>query len=97
MTFEWDSAKDRANQAKHHVGFQIAREVFRDSRRVIQRDDKHSTAAEERFFCYGEVDGMILTVRFTMRKDVIRIFGAAYWRQGVDVYGQARGTDEKSS
>jgi hypothetical protein len=30
----------------------------------------------------GEVDGGILTVRFTYRNEIIRIFGAGYWKKG---------------
>lgn len=41
---------------------------------------------EDRFFCYGMVEGEILTVRFTMRKKNIRIVGAGYWRKGRKTY-----------
>jgi uncharacterized protein len=30
MQFEWDEAKNRANQIKHHVSFETAVEVFAD-------------------------------------------------------------------
>lgn len=42
--------------------------------------------SEERFYCFGEVDGGILTVRFTYRNNVIRIIGAGYWRKGKAIY-----------
>jgi hypothetical protein len=48
---------------------------------VIARDQTHSEA-EERFFCFGEVGGGVLTVRYTYRDGVIRITGAGYWRKG---------------
>ncbi|MDQ3259808.1 MAG: BrnT family toxin, partial [Pseudomonadota bacterium] len=38
------------------------------------------------FFCFGEVDDGVLTVRFTFRARVIRIFGAGYWRKGKMIY-----------
>ena len=41
---------------------------------------------EERFYCFGEVDGGVLTVRFTYRASVIRIIGAGYWRKGKAIY-----------
>ena len=41
---------------------------------------------EKRYFCFGEVDGAILTVRFTYRDNIIRIFGAGYWRKGKKTY-----------
>jgi len=37
---------------------------------------------EERFYCLGEVDGAVLTVRFTYRGSIVRIIGAGYWRKG---------------
>lgn len=39
--------------------------------------------------CLGAVNGVVMTVRFTMRGEVIRIFGAAYWRKGKKDYEQA--------
>lgn len=46
---------------------------------------KHS-GEEERFYCIGKIDKGILTVRFTYRKDIIRIIGAGFWRKGKKVY-----------
>ena len=53
--------------------------------RVIAEDLNRSDA-EKRYFCFGEVEGGILTVRFTYRGSVIRIFGAGYWRKGKAIY-----------
>ncbi|MDR3390974.1 MAG: BrnT family toxin [Sulfuriferula sp.] len=83
--FEWDSEKDSANQQKHGVSFTLAQYAFADPQRVIARDDSHSQS-EERFYCFGEVDGGILTVRFTYRASIIRIIGAGYWRKGKTIY-----------
>ena len=83
--FEWDAAKDRENQLKHGVSFTMAQFAFADPRRVIALDTSHSTD-EERYFCFGELGGGILTVRFTFRSNVIRIFGAGYWRKGKRIY-----------
>jgi len=33
-----------------------------------------------------KVDDGILTVRFTYRDEIIRIFGAGYWRKGKKTY-----------
>ena len=85
LRFEWDEAKNSANVAKHHVSFSEAQFAFVDPRRVIARDLSHSTA-EERFYCFGRVDGGVLTVRFTHRGDIVRIIGAGYWRKGKAVY-----------
>ena len=86
MIFEWDKNKDIQNQEKHGVSFDEAKRVFLDGKRIIITDTKHSTKNEERYFCFGKVDGYILTVRFTYRNNIIRIFGAGYWREGVKRY-----------
>ena len=83
--FEWDADKDTENQEKHGVPFSLAQYAFADPNRVIAEDLVHSKT-EKRFFCFGEVDGGILTVRFTYRVGVIRIFGAGYWRKGKTIY-----------
>lgn len=83
--FEWDEAKDRANQVKHGVSFQLAQYAFADPHRVIAEDIEHSYS-ENRFYCFGQVNGGILTVRFTYRDGIIRIYGAGYWRKGKSIY-----------
>ena len=52
---------------------------------MIAKDEIHSQT-EDRFYCFGEVDGGVLTVRFTYRASVIRIIGAGYWRKGKVIY-----------
>lgn len=84
-TFEWDSWKDRENLQRHGVSFFDAQRAFADSRRVIAEDAAHSQI-EKRYFCFGVVDGGVLTVRFTWRANVIRIIGAGYWRKGRAIY-----------
>jgi len=83
--FEWDEGKDAANRRKHGVAFALARAAFLDPARVIARDLAHS-GAEERYYCFGRAGDGILTVRFTYRRGVIRIFGAGYWRRGRRIY-----------
>ena len=83
--FEWDSDKDAENQRKHAVSFSRAQYAFADPRRVIAKDASHSQV-EDRFYCFGEVDGGVLTVRFTYRASIIRIIGAGYWRKGKATY-----------
>ncbi len=85
MTFEWDTNKSIENVLKHGVSFEEAQRAFFDTERKIYRDDKHSLN-EERYFCYGMVGGEILTVRFTVRGETIRIIGAGYWRKGRMMY-----------
>ena len=83
--FDWDPDKDIENQGKHGVPFVRAQYAFADPKRVIAKDITHSKT-EERCYCFGEVDGGILTVRFTYRVSVIRIIGAGYWRKGKAIY-----------
>lgn len=88
LSFEWDDRKDRENQSKHGVSFTIAQCVFFDPKRIIAEDVEHSEG-ERRFYCFGRTGDGILTVRFTHRKDRIRIFGAGYWRKGKVIYEKA--------
>jgi uncharacterized protein len=63
--FEWDSDKDAENQKKHGVAFSLAQFAFADPNRVVAEDLAHSKS-EKRYFCFGEVDEGIFTVRFTI-------------------------------
>ena len=83
--FEWDQKKDKSNQKKHGVAFETAQYAFIDPNRVIAEDIRHSWM-EKRYYCLGKVADGILTVRFTYRKNVIRIIGAGYWRKGKRLY-----------
>ncbi|MDP2817672.1 MAG: BrnT family toxin [Polaromonas sp.] len=85
MNFDWDDGKNTANLAKHNVSFFEAQSAFADPLRVIARDLTHSKT-EERFYCFGKVQGGVLTVRFTYRGGVVRIIGAGHWRKGKAVY-----------
>jgi uncharacterized protein len=56
---------------------------------VIAEDLSHSSR-EQRYYCIGWVDDGVMTVRFTYRGNVIRIFGAGYWRRGKQIYERER-------
>ena len=87
-SFEWDEGKDAVNQSKHGIRFALAQYAFVDPKRVIAQDTTHSSR-EPRYFCFGRVGEGILTVRFTYRAGVIRIFGAGYWRKGKAILGSS--------
>jgi hypothetical protein len=89
MTFEWDENKNRENRDKHAVSFNEAQYAFFDKQRIILKDEKHSQK-ENRYFCIGKTENGIVTVRFTMRKENIRIFGAGFWRTGRNLYEKKR-------
>ena len=84
-SFEWDPEKELLNIAKHGVSFSEAQYAFADPNRVIAEDLSHGKN-EKRYYCFGKIDEGILTVRFTYRHGIIRIFGAGYWRKGKRIY-----------
>jgi uncharacterized DUF497 family protein len=83
--FEWDPKKDTENRTKHGVSFEFAQKAFFDPNRVIFDDLAHSRR-EVRCFCFGRIVEDVLTVRFTLRTNAVRIIGAGYWRAGRSVY-----------
>lgn len=83
--FDWDESKNKQNILKHNVSFYEAQFTFADPNRVILEDLTHSLD-EKRYYCIGKINDGILTVRFTYRDDIIRIFGAGYWRKGKKIY-----------
>jgi uncharacterized DUF497 family protein len=89
MKFEYDEAKNQANIKKHGLSFEEAKFAFADGRRIIEKDVKHSTSSETRYFLYGDTGRGIATVRFVIRNDNIRIIGAGYWRKGRSKYEQS--------
>jgi len=58
LRFEWDEAKNLANQRKHGVSFEEASQLFLDPLFVSVKD--RIEAGEQRWRTYGEVDGCLL-------------------------------------
>ncbi len=83
--FEWDASKNIQNKDKHKISFEEAQYAFADSKRIIAKDIEHSKK-EDRYYCFGKVLDDVVTVRFTYRKEKIRIIGAGYWRKGKKIY-----------
>jgi len=52
LRFEWDEAKDRANQRKHGISFAEAQSVFFDDEAIEYADPVHSHD-EDRFLMLG--------------------------------------------
>lgn len=76
IAFEWDPLKARANLRKHHVAFQEAATVLRDSLAITILDPDHSEE-EDRFITIGvSAKGRMLMVAHTDRGDRIRIISA---------------------
>jgi uncharacterized DUF497 family protein len=85
IRFEWDEAKNLANQRKHGVSFQLASQVFLDPLFVSVKDRIQD--GEQRWRTYGEVEGsLLMMVAHTVReedphgtaREVIRIISARY-------------------
>lgn len=87
--FEWDLKKNEINIEKHGLSFFEAQKAFLDPNRVIAKDIEHSKT-ETRYFCFGKVNGEIITIRFVYKENIIRIFGAGYWRKGKKIYEKAQ-------
>lgn len=89
VKFEWNDSKDSLNRGKHGISFTEAQKAFLDKDRVIAEDLEHSKH-EKRYYCFGKVNGQIMTVRFTYRANRIRLIGAGYWRKGKRIYEQSQ-------
>ena len=85
IRFEWDEAKNVANQRKHSISFEDASEVFRDPLYVSLKE--RIVDGEQRWQTYGEVGGSVLVmVAHTFKEEsrsgivteVIRIISARY-------------------
>ncbi|MCI5130223.1 MAG: BrnT family toxin [Candidatus Electrothrix sp. EH2] len=85
VQFEWDELKNKQNQKKHGISFELAQYAFADPQRILAEDTAHSQD-EKRYYCFGRVEQGIMTVRFTYRGSTIRIIGAGYWRKGRKIY-----------
>ena len=65
--FEWDEKKNKTNLKKHNISFEIAKEVFKDTRKDY---------GEKRFITIGKVKNLILTVVYTIRNTAKRLISA---------------------
>jgi uncharacterized DUF497 family protein len=80
--FEWDPAKNLANQRKHGLSFEEAAEAFRDPFLLMVQDRIEN--GEYRWQTYGIVRGVVLVmVAHAVREnddnaEVIRIISARY-------------------
>lgn len=79
MRYEWDEQKNRSNQIKHGVSFELAREVFDDPHQLNQQDRIED--GEMRWQTIGLVGGVaLLLVAHTWHDDegeeVVRIIPA---------------------
>ncbi len=72
MDFEWDEAKDKANQAKHNIKFDEASKIFLGN--LFERPSSYE--GEKRIMASEKYQGRFITVIYTMRGNVCRIISA---------------------
>lgn len=81
IQFEWDEAKNRANQRKHGIDFETAARVFSDPDLVLIQDRVDETG-EQRWLALGQAAGIgLLIVVHVYREaqrgeEIIRIISA---------------------
>jgi len=81
----FDPDKEAINLTRHGIDFSTVRKVFEDPQRMIVPNETHSPD-EPRFYAVGHDGRGVLTVRFTLRGDAIRVIGAGYWRKQKKAY-----------
>ena len=74
MEFEWDPNKAARNWHKHKIDFETATKVFDDPFRI--ETDEPDDDDEIRYKVTGMVNGRLLVVAYTMRRDAYRIISA---------------------
>ena len=78
LRFEWDEAKNAANQRKHGVSFEEAQSVFFDERALLVADPDEASR-EDRFVLLGLSDALrtlLVCHCYRERESVIRIISA---------------------
>jgi len=79
VRFEWDPEKDSANQAKHDVGFEEAKQLFVSGVDYLEIFDQAHSDDEERFVAIGPIRrGVVLVVWAECTEDCIRIISARW-------------------
>ncbi len=74
--FEWDEDKDAMNKEKHGFDFSEILEIFDDPYLFEGFDYKHSQE-EDRFFCIGCINDVILiTTFYTERDERVRLISS---------------------
>jgi uncharacterized DUF497 family protein len=73
--FIWNRLKAGANHRKHGITFETATEVF-DDPFCIEEYDEENSEHEDRYNIIGFVKGGYITVSFTLRDNLTRVFSA---------------------
>jgi uncharacterized DUF497 family protein len=73
--FIWNRLKAESNHRKHGITFEKATEVFNDPF-FIEEYDEENSENEDRYNIIGFVKDIYITVSFTLRDNLTRIFSA---------------------
>ncbi len=77
MRFEWDPAKEAANQTKHGVSFGDATALFTSDADYLELPDVEHDNEEDRMIAIGAIERGVIMVVFTqLVEDTIRIISA---------------------
>lgn len=77
MEFEWDEAKDLANQHKHGLAFAEAAELFESGNEYLEIFDADHSEDEDRFIAIGPIARGLIVVAFTEPEEgMVRIISA---------------------
>jgi uncharacterized DUF497 family protein len=75
----WNNEKNEANKKKHEISFEQATNVFEDPF-AYEIHDTENSIDEDRYRIIGSITGLFngrfITVSFTYRDELIRIFSA---------------------
>ena len=74
MDFEWDENKRRLNLKKHRVDFLDAALVLVSAPVILE--DCRQDYGEPRYLAFGDMEGLLIVVAFTLRGDAVRIISA---------------------
>jgi len=75
MEFEWDEEKATLNERKHGVPFPFATRIFLDENRLEWIDTRRQYG-EPRWITVGLIEGIEITVAYTLRGETIRLISA---------------------
>ena len=78
--FEWDAAKNEANQKKHGFSFGQGADLLQSERPILEVFDDVYSGGEERFIAIGEIEGGVIAVVYADYQDesvrIISVRGA---------------------
>jgi uncharacterized protein len=93
MLFEWYEEKRLENLTKHGIDFLDAKEIWQGE--VLEVPSEQREHGEQRYIAYGLLEGRIIAVVFTWRREARRLISARRARRHErqdyqDVFGTGR-------